>query len=131
MYVTGVRWPRPRAEAQHGRATPAQEPIDPPPARSGIEQAGLTQKQAARLLGVSVGWLRASACPKVFLPGNGPRGKPMLRYFRDDVLAWAGRRVQQEAPGSASAVRQSLADGGSHGKSLRESLETPMESPDP
>jgi hypothetical protein len=53
------------------------------------DPAGLTQKQTARLLGVSVGWLRASTCPKVLLPGNGPKGKPMLRYFREDVLAWA------------------------------------------
>lgn len=48
----------------------------------------LTQKEAARLLRVSVAYLRASSCPKHHLPGNGPRGKPLVRYRRAEVVAW-------------------------------------------
>lgn len=54
--------------------------------------AELTQREAARLLRVSVSYLRASSCPKHLLPGNGPRGKPLVRYLRDEVLAWASTR---------------------------------------
>jgi hypothetical protein len=49
----------------------------------------LAQKEAAELLGVSVSYLRESSCPKVLLPGTGPRGKPLVRYLRSDVLSWA------------------------------------------
>jgi hypothetical protein len=51
----------------------------------------LTQKEAAALLKVSVGYLRASDCPKVLLPGNGRSAKPLVRYRRDDVVAWSER----------------------------------------
>lgn len=50
---------------------------------------GLTQKQAARLLGVSVSFLRASSCPVLRLPGNGPRGRLTLRYLPGDLREWA------------------------------------------
>jgi len=54
----------------------------------------LTQKEAADLLAVSVSYLRASSCPKVLLPGTGPRGKPLVRYVHADVLGWAlSRRI--------------------------------------
>jgi hypothetical protein len=49
----------------------------------------LTQREAAALLKVCVAYLRASSCPKLLLPGSGPRGKPVLRYLRSDVLSWA------------------------------------------
>jgi hypothetical protein len=49
----------------------------------------LTQKEAAALLRVSVAYLRASACPKLLLPGGGAKQKPLVRYLRSDVLAWA------------------------------------------
>jgi hypothetical protein len=49
----------------------------------------LTQGEAAELLRVSVSYLRASSCPKILLPGRGDRGKPLVRYLRSDVLAWA------------------------------------------
>lgn len=52
----------------------------------------LTQREAARLLRVSVSYLRESSCPKHLLPGNGPRGRPLVRYLRDEVLAWASAR---------------------------------------
>jgi hypothetical protein len=126
MIVTGVRWPRPRAEAPHGRAEPTQAPIDPPPAQGGIGPAGLTQKQAARLLGVSVGWLRASACPKVLLPGNGPKGKPMLRYFQDDVLAWAkvqgtsATLTQDGSPSATAAVAPAVQSAENSGENFSE-----------
>lgn len=53
----------------------------------------LTQKEAARLLRVSVSYLRASSCPKHLLPGNGRKGKEMVRYRRDEVLAWGSART--------------------------------------
>ena len=52
----------------------------------------LTQRQAAESLQVSQAYLRASACPKVMLPGNGPRGKPVIRYSEDDLRTWARER---------------------------------------
>jgi hypothetical protein len=54
----------------------------------------LTQKKAAALLSVSVSYLRASSCPKQLLPGNGPRGRQVVRYLRDEVLAWGAARTQ-------------------------------------
>ena len=47
----------------------------------------LTQKEAATLLRVSVSYLRQSDCPKLLLPGRGKR--PLVRYYRIDLLAWA------------------------------------------
>jgi hypothetical protein len=52
----------------------------------------LTQRQAAELLQVSVSYLRASNCPKVLLPGNGRRGKPLVRYRMHDLVSWADSR---------------------------------------
>lgn len=93
---------------------------------------GLTQRAAARLLGVSVSFLRASSCPRVEVPGNGPKKQPLIRYFREDVLAWAGRRrTLQEAPHSATALNQRKNEVvGNSLESLRESLvESPHEDP--
>jgi hypothetical protein len=50
----------------------------------------LTQKAAARLLGVSTSFLRESSCPRLLVPGNGRAGKPLLRHSRIAVLTWAG-----------------------------------------
>lgn len=47
------------------------------------------QRDAAAYLGVGVSYLRASSCPKVLLPGTGPRGKPLVRYRLADLDAWA------------------------------------------
>lgn len=47
-----------------------------------------TQKEAATELRVSVSYLRNSDCPKVLLPGNGKKGKPMVRYEIGQVRAW-------------------------------------------
>jgi hypothetical protein len=52
----------------------------------------LTQREVAALLKVSVAYIRASACPKLLLPGSGARGKPLVRYLRSDVLSWAMAR---------------------------------------
>jgi hypothetical protein len=52
----------------------------------------LRQKEAAVMLGVSVAWLRASSCPKVLLPGNGPKGRDIVRYDPADLRAWAADR---------------------------------------
>jgi hypothetical protein len=62
----------------------------------------LTQKEAASLLRVSVSYLRASSCPKQLLPGNGPRGRQVVRYLRDEVLAWGAARTQAPAKLRAS-----------------------------
>lgn len=58
----------------------------------------LTQKEAASLLRVSVSYLRASSCPKHLLPGNGRRGKELVRYRRDEVLAWGSARTLARSP---------------------------------
>ena len=74
----------------------------------------LTQKAAARLLGVSASWLRASSAPKLLLPGNGPRGQPLLRYGRTALLEWAGARqsrTPRDAPPS-DTMALNLATGG-------------------
>jgi hypothetical protein len=55
----------------------------------------LTQRQAARLLKVGVSYLRASSCPKVLLPGNGPKAKPVVRYRVRDLLDWAEACTQR------------------------------------
>jgi hypothetical protein len=57
----------------------------------------LTQKAAAKLLSVSPSYLRASSCPKQLLPGNGPKRKELVRYLRDEVLAWGTARKQAPA----------------------------------
>jgi hypothetical protein len=62
----------------------------------------LTQREAARLLRVSPSYLRASSCPKHLLPGNGPRGRPLVRYLRDELLAWGSVRVLTLARRKAS-----------------------------
>lgn len=49
----------------------------------------LTQRETAHLLSVSVSYPRASSCLKHLLPGNGPRGRPPLRYRPDEVLELA------------------------------------------
>lgn len=56
----------------------------------------LKQKEAALLVGVSVSWLRASSCPKVLIPGNGPKGRPLVRYDPEDLERWKeSHRVRQ------------------------------------
>lgn len=50
------------------------------------------QREAAQAIAVSVAWLRASECPKVLLPGNGPKRRPLVRYRMSEVLAWAEQR---------------------------------------
>jgi hypothetical protein len=59
------------------------------------------------MLGVSVAWLRASECPKVLLPGNGPKGRPVVRYRERDLLAWAERHTKR-----STMLRRGRASGG-------------------
>jgi hypothetical protein len=47
-----------------------------------------TQEQAAFYAAVSPRYLRESCCPKVLLPGNGPKGEPLVRYKPEDVMRW-------------------------------------------
>jgi hypothetical protein len=70
-------------------------------AREGLP-AELTQREAARLLRVSASYLRASSCPKHLLPGNGPRGRPLVRYLREELLAWGSARALTPARRKAS-----------------------------
>ena len=49
------------------------------------------QKEAAKAVGVSPSYLRATSCPKVLLPGNGAKGKPLVRYLPEEVMAWSTR----------------------------------------
>ena len=49
----------------------------------------LRQPDAANLLGVSVSYLRASTCPKRFLPSAGRGRKALVRYLRSELFAWA------------------------------------------
>jgi hypothetical protein len=51
-----------------------------------------TQAEAAAFLSVSQRYLRASACPKLLLPGTGPAGKPLVRYDPNAVRAWVDQR---------------------------------------
>lgn len=51
-----------------------------------------TQKEAAAYLSVSVAYIRNSECPKVLLPGNGPKAKPLVRYDPAEVRAFAEAR---------------------------------------
>lgn len=47
-----------------------------------------TQKEAAAAIKVSVSYLRASTCPKTFLPSLKPNGRPLVRYVPSEVEAW-------------------------------------------
>lgn len=51
----------------------------------------LTQKEMAGRLRVSVSYLRASGCPKTFLPSLKPGGRPIIRYSPEEVERWLGR----------------------------------------
>ena len=48
----------------------------------------MRRKEAAQYLAVSLNWLRNSDCPKVLLPGQGPKGQSVVRYDPDDMDAW-------------------------------------------
>ncbi len=67
---------------------PIRSPTDLNQPAAGIGFQLLRQKEAAVVLGVSVAWLRASTCPKVLLPGNGPKGQAIVRYDTADLDAW-------------------------------------------
>ena len=61
-----------------------------------------TQRQAAEYLAVTPRYLRDSRCPKIFLPGNGSKGNPVVRYDPAEVQAWAhawraGRQIERRA----------------------------------
>lgn len=60
-----------------------------------MTDALMRQKEAANYLGVSVAYLRASECPKVLLPGNGPAGKPLVRYRQSEIERWAEQRTRR------------------------------------
>lgn len=55
----------------------------------------VSQREAAAFLGVSQSYLRASSCPKVLLPGNGPRDRPLVRYRLSEVAAWTQQWTQR------------------------------------
>ena len=84
MYPPEVRY-RVKSFAQEGGV------VIPSKAAKGAvgDRTFLTLRQAAELLHVSGAYLRASSCPKVLLPGNGPRNKALIRYVTDDLKEWA------------------------------------------
>jgi hypothetical protein len=47
-----------------------------------------TQEEASAALKVSARYLRDSSCPKVLLPGQGPKGQRLVRYAPAAVRAW-------------------------------------------
>lgn len=47
-----------------------------------------TQEEAAAYLNLSTRYLRDSSCPKVLLPGNGPRRESLVRYKPEQVIQW-------------------------------------------
>ena len=55
----------------------------------------VSQREAAAFLGVSQSYLRASSCPKVLLPGNGPKDRPLVRYRLSEVAAWTEQWSQR------------------------------------
>ena len=59
----------------------------------------LRQREAALYCGVSVSYLRASRCPKVLLPGHGPKGRPVVRYDPDALDRWLGEHTVREQAG--------------------------------
>lgn len=50
-----------------------------------------TLEQAADYLGVSARYFRDTDCPRVRLPGRGPRRQPLLRFVPAVVAVWAER----------------------------------------
>ena len=61
------------------------------PAAAGSDRLW-TQRQAAAYLGVSCRYLRGTGCPRLELPGNGRKGRPLVRYKASAVMAWAQSR---------------------------------------
>lgn len=59
--------------------------------RTVAQEAGpllMTPREAAQLLRVSAGFLRASSCPKILITGNGNTTKSVVRYQRSEILKW-------------------------------------------
>jgi hypothetical protein len=70
----------------------------------------LNQRAAARLLGVSPGWLRSSSAPRLLLPGNGLAHQPLLRYSRTALLEWAGLTYSRTQQGARPRTTSAQAD---------------------
>lgn len=84
-----------------GRDTRERLELPAAPRESSIALVSLlTQKEAAAGLRVSVSYLRASDCPKVFLPGNGPNGQDLVRYRPEDMAAWIQGHYHGEKKGT-------------------------------
>lgn len=59
----------------------------------------MTVAEAAALLKVTPGYIRDSDCPKVKLPGNGPKGKAIIRIRRAAFNAWVeGHEARATTP---------------------------------
>ena len=76
----------------------ASRPFAPVPGRSRSDGMSApsgklwTQKEASEYLSVSCRYLRNTSCPRVELPGNGRKGRPVIRYSPAEVAAWAQAR---------------------------------------
>ena len=55
----------------------------------------VSQREAAAFLGASQSYIRASSCPKVLLPGNGPKARALVRYRLSEVAAWSEQWSQR------------------------------------
>ncbi len=55
----------------------------------------VSQREAAVFLDVSQSYLRASSCPKVLLPGNGTKARPLVRYRISEVAQWSEQWAQR------------------------------------
>jgi ribosomal protein S12 len=62
---------------------------------AGSPERLVSQREAAAFLCVSQSYLRASACPKVLLPGNGPKDRPLVRYRLSEVATWSEQWTQR------------------------------------
>jgi hypothetical protein len=78
-------------------------PINEPSAKAQPERL-VSQKQAAAFLHVSQTYLRASSCPKVLLPGNGPKDRHLVRYRLTEVAAWSEQWTQRATVPQRRAV---------------------------
>ncbi len=58
------------------------------PTVSDIAPILVRQETMAKLLSVSVRWLRDSGCPVVTLPSSRPKGRRLLRYDVEQARAW-------------------------------------------
>ena len=58
-----------------------------------FQPALLSLAEAAKLLSVSQSWLTRSDAPRLALNGRSPTGRKLIRFDREELLAWARKHV--------------------------------------